>query len=746
MKRLRRWLTHLVVPAVGVTMVVAGAPVASASLPAGPAKWGPSFAGYTDKSALKTEGRSVVSNGSLPVVDGSAPARRGGTTYYVDSVGGDDAAGGRSPSTAWRTFANVDTTEFGPGDRILLRAGSSWSAEGDQVAKEAYDYTQWTAGKPTDVAGTDPTALLAPKGSGSASRPIILSSYGDGAAPELNGRGVVNDVLQLTNQEHWDISNIEISNVTDGFDASKFEPGKNQGMLPGEENPKTGDLRGIHVQAENAGTLAGYSIHNVFIHDVSGVMWSIGSTGLDRSKRTGGILFEGLKGDAQTVSQFDDVTVKDNYVANTAFANVIFKQFSGMGTNRYKDVEPGWGDRAAGKSANDGTVTADPDWRPHQNIEISGNYLTNRDTQYGWDSLYLTSVQRATVENNVIDGAGVSGIEMYYTDNVVVQNNEVAELEPRVNAADSNGIDPDRGATNILVQGNYIHDSGEGVLLCGFGFGTAVVRYNIIQDIDRNYVNPHGDSGVNVVYNNLMYNTRRPLKNNTVGFFESSGTASSILTAKNAHYVLNNVFVNARTDVAAAQFRADYPGVRFSNNAYYGPQVSAPGADVNAITANPRLGGNPGEDIANAAPVSSSSPLISAGTTVDLSAIASGFDATGNARTSQLPLGVDFLASDVTTPPAVGLASYRPADGNGLLTGVVTDQDGHAVPGGTVSYGSGTTTTDARGRFVIEAVAGKYTLVPSANGFEDGDSVKLRVRQGETLRADLTLGGTTGTS
>ncbi|WP_432890055.1 carboxypeptidase regulatory-like domain-containing protein [Kribbella sp. CA-245084] len=737
---MRRWIAHLAVPALGVTMVVAGAGSASAELPAGSPVWAPSFAGYTGKTALKAEGRNVVQSGALAVLDGSAPPRRGGTTYYLDSVGGDDAGDGRSPESAWKTFTNVNAKQFGPGDRILLKAGSSWSAEGDQVAKEAYDYTQWTAGVPTDVVAADPTALLAPKGSGSAARPIILSSYGDGPAPELDGRGVVNDVVQLTNQQHWDISNLEISNATDGFDPSKFEPGKNQGQLPGEENPKTGDLRGIHVQAENAGTLAGYSIHNVFVHDVSGVMWSVTSSGLDRSKRTGGILFEGLKGDGRTVSQFDDISVKDNYIANTAFANVIFKQFSGMGTNRYKDVQPGWGDRAAGKAANDGTVTADPDWRPHQNIEISGNYLTNRDTQYGWDSLYLTSVQRTTVENNVIDGAGVSGVEMYYTDNVVVQNNEVAELEPRVNAADSNGIDPDRGSTNILVQGNYIHDSGEGVLLCGFGFGSAVVRYNIIQDVDRNYVNPHGDSGVNVVYNNLMYNTRRPLKNNTVGFFESSGTASSILTAKNAHYVLNNVFVNARADVAGAQFRAAYPGVQFSNNAYYGPQVAAPAVDLNAATSDPRLGGNPAADVANAAPASSDSPLISAGTAVDLSTIAPGFDATGNARISQLGVGADFFGADITTPPTVGPASYRPADGNGLLTGVVTDQHGAAVPAATVSYGSGTTTTDTHGRFVIEASAGKYTLVPSAAGFANGDAVKVHVRAGQTLSMPLMLG------
>ncbi|MEU4654912.1 right-handed parallel beta-helix repeat-containing protein [Streptomyces sp. NPDC023723] len=658
MTRTRRWTTRLLLPAFGTAMLLATGPVAAAASPPLTSQPG-AFSGYTDKGALEAEGREVVENGALPVVQGAAPKSRRGTTYYVDSAGGHDTANGRSPSTAWKTFTRVNAKVFRPGDRILLKAGSSWSAQGDEVAKEAYDYTQWTDGEPTDVTGPEPTALLAPKGSGATGRPVVLSSYGTGAAPELNGRGVVNDVLQLTDQAHWDISNIEISNVTDGFDPSTFEPGAGEGKLPGEENPKTGDLRGIHVQAENAGTLTGYAIHNVFVHDVSGVMWSIGNSGLDRSKRTGGIVFEGLKGDALTASQFSGVTVRDNVIANTAFANVVFKQFSGMGTYRYQDVEPGWGDRAAGRAATDGTVTEDPDWRPHHDIGISGNYLTNRDTQYGWDSLYLTSVQRATVEDNLIDGAGVSGIEMYYSDDIVVQNNEVAELETRVNAADSNGIDPDRGATNILIQGNYVHDSGEGILLCGFGFGTAVVRYNIIQDIDRNYVNPHGDSGVNVIHNNLMYNTRQPLKDNTVGFFESSGSAGSYLTAKNAHHVLNNVFVNARTDVAAARFRTDYPGVSFNTNAYYGPQVVAPDADTGAITEDPQLGGNPADDITNAVPRSAGSPLLSAGTPVDLASIAAGFDAAGDTGAGQLPLRVDFFGARLTTPPPVGPASGR---------------------------------------------------------------------------------------
>ena len=222
-------LTALLGAALPAVMV---APAASAAAPAEE-----SFVGFTEKSTLEVEGRGVVSSQQLLVDDGSAPAGAG-TTYYVDSTAGDDALAGTSAETAWKTFANVNATELQPGDRLLLKAGSSWTAEGDSVAREAYDYTTWSGGVGTDVVGPDATALLAPKGSGTADRPIVLSSYGDGSAPELNGRGVVNDVVQLTNQEHWDVSNLEISNMTDGFDPSTFTPQRTSVRFPVRRTPR----------------------------------------------------------------------------------------------------------------------------------------------------------------------------------------------------------------------------------------------------------------------------------------------------------------------------------------------------------------------------------------------------------------------------------------------------------------------------------------------------------------------------
>ena len=53
------------------------------------------------------------------------PATNGqATTYYVDSVQGDNAHAGTSPETAWRDFTPVNGRTLGPAERLLIRRGS----------------------------------------------------------------------------------------------------------------------------------------------------------------------------------------------------------------------------------------------------------------------------------------------------------------------------------------------------------------------------------------------------------------------------------------------------------------------------------------------------------------------------------------------------------------------------------------------------------------------------------------------
>lgn len=74
--------------------------------------------------------------------------------YHVSNAGS-DAADGLTPATAWQSFAKLPAT-LAAGDRVLLRAGDTWR-----------------------------DSTLTVSGTGSAERPIVIGSYGDGDRPLL---------------------------------------------------------------------------------------------------------------------------------------------------------------------------------------------------------------------------------------------------------------------------------------------------------------------------------------------------------------------------------------------------------------------------------------------------------------------------------------------------------------------------------------------------------------------------------
>lgn len=86
-----------------------------------------------------------------------AALARGGKTYYVDSRRGDDSASGRSPARAWRSLTRAARVRLKGGDRLLLRRGSSWQAELDLAS------------------------------GGTASRAVVVGTYGSGPRPLIHG-------------------------------------------------------------------------------------------------------------------------------------------------------------------------------------------------------------------------------------------------------------------------------------------------------------------------------------------------------------------------------------------------------------------------------------------------------------------------------------------------------------------------------------------------------------------------------
>ena len=84
------------------------------------------------------------------------------TTYYVDSVNGNDSNPGTSATAPWKTIAKVNASSFNPGDSVLFLRGDVWR-----------DHS------------------LSPSSSGAAGNPITFDAYGTGANPQINAASVV---------------------------------------------------------------------------------------------------------------------------------------------------------------------------------------------------------------------------------------------------------------------------------------------------------------------------------------------------------------------------------------------------------------------------------------------------------------------------------------------------------------------------------------------------------------------------
>ncbi|WP_039140096.1 right-handed parallel beta-helix repeat-containing protein [Flavihumibacter solisilvae] len=152
-----------------------------------------------------------------------------GADYFVDSKAGNDQNSGRQPAKAWKTLEQISKIQYSPGDRILLKRGSSF------------------------------TGSLVLKGSGSIEKSIRILSYGDGKRPLINAAGI-DFAIQMMNEQYWSIADIETTG---------------------------GNMAGIFVGCTKDGqSLNGIHITNCYVHDIGDttqIDW-------DYSTTTGGIV------------------------------------------------------------------------------------------------------------------------------------------------------------------------------------------------------------------------------------------------------------------------------------------------------------------------------------------------------------------------------------------------------------------------------------------------------------------------
>ncbi|WP_045516885.1 FIMAH domain-containing protein [Neobacillus niacini] len=404
------------------------------------------------------------------------------TTYYIDSVNGDDDNNGESSQSAWKSLDKVNGTKFLPGDKILFKAGGKWSGQ------------------------------LHPKGSGAEDRPITIGMYGNGEKPLIQGEGTVESTVYLYNQQYWEIGYLEVTNHS--------------------SVPAKTPRRGVHVAAENfeaggandlskVSTLHHIYIHDLYVHDVNGEdkKDAAGSAGIQVSVTI-------PEGSVQRRTTFDDILIENNVVERVSRSGIItwndwkYREQLGYGNNESKP------------------------WTPLTNVVIRGNKLT--DIGGDGIVPHMTDgalVEKNVVDGFNKTSAGYNvGMWTWDGDNTLYQYNEVSG---GYSTRDGNAFDFDHGSRGIIYQYNYSHDNDGGTLLvCADGSAKTggvydgVFRYNISQNDKYQTFTICGGSNVHNVqiYNNVFY-VAQGMKTNML---VSQGGATEVALRNNIFYNLGS--------------------------------------------------------------------------------------------------------------------------------------------------------------------------------------------------------------
>ena len=457
-------------------------------------------------------------------------------TYYVDSKNGNDNNDGKSPNTPWKSLAKVNETEFKPGEKILLKVGSVWNGES-----------------------------LHPKGSGQSGSPIVIDKYGDSKSnekPMLNGCGFIENVIQLYNQEYWEINNLEISNFSKGDNSLKDAPNR----------------IAVKINGSDYGTMHHIHLKNLYIHDVNGTL---------NNKLNGGIMI--FAGGDKIPTNYDDVLIE--------------------GCNFERVDRSGIKAVAAGIWCNRDEKTTKHKWYPSKNVIIRGNKLND----IGGDGITTRDTDGALIEHNVVTNSNMRcykvnakwnvAIWTFQADNTVIQYNEAAYTR---SIYDGQGFDCDYLCNNTLMQYNYSHDNEGGFMLImnNQNYNNhPVIRYNISQnDGTRTFQFNTGVAKDIEIYNNTIYTD----KNVRPQIF-NQGSKGIV----NKYNVYNNLFYITKGTLGNVLFAGN-----FDRNAYFG-EINKINSDKNAITSDPKLfsvgSGLNGIDTLDGYKLTKNSPLIGKG-------------------------------------------------------------------------------------------------------------------------------------
>ncbi|MCC6587062.1 MAG: right-handed parallel beta-helix repeat-containing protein [Bryobacterales bacterium] len=403
--------------------------------------------------------------------------------FYVSPSGNDDNDG-RSPESAWRSIGKVTFSKFQGGDRILFEGGKSFQG--------------------SIYFGGDDT--------GSAAKPIVVTSYGAGRATIRAGL--------LVGLLAYNTAGIEVRNLSfvgdpgNGVDGVQFFQN-----LPG--NVKLPYIRIDSVETSGFGS-AGVSIYS----------WA-GTSGYEDVKLTNISAHDNLIAGIQ-VGGYLDVNLISYAHRNVYIADCQMYRNTGLAYH--------WRDTGFGLllASTEGAVV-------ERNVAHD-----NGEKSTTW--------------------AGPMGIFIWESTDVLVQFNEVHHT--RTSGGDGGGIDLDGGVTNSVVQYNYTHDNdGAGLNMAQYAevrnvFANNTLRYNISQNDGRKSIAWSGIAVWNAsgamrdchIYNNTVFGTP-----NGNGMYQ----ALMIVSPTTNFTVRNNVFVTTG-GMGQVAVVAGQTNLVFQGNSYWG--------------------------------------------------------------------------------------------------------------------------------------------------------------------------------
>ncbi len=477
-------------------------------------------------------------------------AQETGTTYYVSTLHGKDTNSGTSQNEPFYSLQKINHQNLGPGDRILLEAGS--------VFTNGYLH----------LFGQ----------SGSEEAPIVIDRYGEGADPiiDTNGQGVwfqnygqrldnawhkyqgyVSSSILLYDTEYIEIQNLEIVN-----DNPEIDTVYNATDMM--------DRTGVAAVAQDKGTIDHIHLKNLKIHDVIGNVYN-------KHMNNGGIYFTVyLPHDAQMGTPSDN---KADFISSetgiSRYNDVLIEGCSVINTNRWGIAVgyTGFWNKFTNMEISDEDIAK----YGSTNVVIRNNYVKDA----GGDSITLMYCDKPLVEYNVSDGAArqmhsgdyspqgetqrfAAGIWPWKCKDAVFQYNEAFDTQ-NVNNENGDGQAWDADwSDGTIYQYNYSHNNGGGCLMvCLNEAYRTTFRYNVSQNDLRAVLDTFGSPKAHI-YNNVFYiaenvpvyrdrSNGEALLENNIFYYSGNEEKEENWTVGNNKTYKNNLYynyANTPTDVA----------------------------------------------------------------------------------------------------------------------------------------------------------------------------------------------------